>query len=126
MGRSADQRRDAVARGHEAEARVAAFLIAEGWRVLARNWRARVGELDLVAERDGQLRFVEVKQRAAGDVVGLEVVTAEKRRRLIRTAQSYLDRVHPTFDEVAFMVAWVKTNGDLWHIEIIDDAFDVE
>ncbi len=125
MARTADQRREAVARGHEAEARVAAFLIAEGWTICARNWIARGGELDLVAVREGQLRFVEVKQRQSDDPVGLEAIGAGKQRRLSRAAQQYLGQVKPAFQEVAFMVAWVETDGEQWRLDLIDDAFDV-
>ena len=85
----------------------------------------RGGELDLVALREGQLRFVEVKQRQANDPVGLEAIGAGKRRRLSRAARQYLEQVDPTFHEVAFMVAWVETNGDQWRLDLIDDAFDV-
>jgi len=125
LARTADQRREAVARGHEAEARVAAFLIAEGWTICARNWIARGGELDLVAVREGQLRFVEVKQRQPNDPVGLEAIGADKQRRLSRAARQYLSQVDPAFQEAAFMVAWVETDGDQWRLEVIDDAFDV-
>ena len=50
MPRTADERRAALALGALAEARVAAALEADGWRVLARNWRFEGGELDLVVD----------------------------------------------------------------------------
>ncbi len=53
----------ASARGTEAEAIAAASLIAAGWAVLGRRVRTRAGEIDLVAEREGLLAFVEVKAR---------------------------------------------------------------
>jgi len=56
-------REAAEARGRDAEARAAAALEAEGWGVLARRCRTPAGELDLVAEREGLLAFVEVKAR---------------------------------------------------------------
>ncbi|MDJ0387099.1 YraN family protein [Roseomonas sp. E05] len=56
-------RRAAEARGRVAEDRVAARLEAEGWCVLARRWRSGAGEIDLIAEREGLLAFIEVKAR---------------------------------------------------------------
>ena len=56
-------RRAAERLGQDAEARAAAALEARGWAVLARRVRTPSGELDLVAEREGLLAFVEVKAR---------------------------------------------------------------
>lgn len=58
-------RRAAERRGLDAEGRAAAALEARGWSVLARRVRTPLGELDLVAEREGLLAFVEVKARAS-------------------------------------------------------------
>lgn len=63
MRREPAIREAAEARGRDAETRAAAALEAEGWAVLARRCRTPAGELDLVAEREGLLAFVEVKAR---------------------------------------------------------------
>ncbi|MBV8914025.1 MAG: YraN family protein [Acetobacteraceae bacterium] len=55
--------RAAQARGVAAETAACAALEAEGWSVLTRRLRTEAGELDLVAEREGLLTFVEVKAR---------------------------------------------------------------
>jgi putative endonuclease len=59
-------------------------------KVLARNYRCRTGEIDIVADDGGTLVFVEVKERR-GDSHGsaVEAVTAVKRRRIVRAAHAY-------------------------------------
>ncbi len=64
MRRDRALREAADARGRLAEDRAVAALQAEGWTVLGRRQRTPAGELDLVAEREGLLAFVEVKARA--------------------------------------------------------------
>ncbi len=78
--------------GSAGERLAAAWLEERGYRVLARNWRCPYGELDLVAEREGELVFVEVKTRR-GTRLGApeEAVTAAKRRHLVASAVAYLD-----------------------------------
>lgn len=74
------------ARGAWAEQHVQRLLESRGWRLLARNWRCRWGELDLVMHKPGRLLLVEVKGRAAGgrDGAGRAALQAGKRRRLQR------------------------------------------
>lgn len=49
--------------GQRGEDLAAAFFISKGFRILDRNWRHRLGEIDLIVERDGEVRFIEVKFR---------------------------------------------------------------
>src|SRR6476646_5073709 len=58
------ERQAAFHLGISAESRAAAFLIAKGFRILARRWRSPVGEIDIVARRRRLLVFVDVKERA--------------------------------------------------------------
>jgi putative endonuclease len=76
------------ARGEEAAAR---HLESLGFRILERRFRTRAGEIDLVAEEQGTLVFVEVKSRSAlGFGRPAEAVDARKRGRLTRAAAIYL------------------------------------
>ncbi len=124
MERSPDDRRRAVARGAEAEAWVAHRLEAGGWQVCERNWRCDAGEIDLVIERDGALRFVEVKERTPGDPAGLEAVDRDKQRRLARAAETYLALRKAPWREAAFLVALVEPSAEGWTVAWVDDAFD--
>lgn len=77
--------------GPAAEALAESYLIARGVRVLARNFRVRGGEVDLVCEDGGTLVFVEVRLRSNARFGGAAAsIDATKRRRLILAAQHYL------------------------------------
>jgi len=91
--------------GKGAEDTACRYLQTQGMRVVARNWRWRGGEVDIVARDGPVLVFVEVKARAC-ETHGTaeEAVTREKRNRLWRTALAFLgDRpeVSVRFDVVA-------------------------
>lgn len=75
------------------EAIAARYLAEQGYIVRDRNWRHGHGELDIVAERDDVIVFVEVRTRRS-DAFGApqESITARKRATLIATAQAYLDQ----------------------------------
>lgn len=91
------------------EERAAAWLQCRGLRLVQRNFRARTGEIDIIARDDARLVFVEVRARARGRYAGAAAsVTPRKQRRIIRTAQLFL-QLNPQlshlpcrFDVVAF------------------------
>jgi putative endonuclease len=119
-------RRAALDVGHAAERHVAGDLQARGWLVRARNWRAPypvTGEIDLVVERAGVLRFVEVKAREDDDSLVLEGLGRGQQRRLRQVADAWLYAHGLPEREAAFLVALVTTNTDPWTIEYLDDAF---
>jgi len=79
--------------GRRAEDLCAQLLARAGLRVLARNWRCRHGEIDLVAEEGRTLVFAEVRYRRCERFGGAaESVTAAKRARLLAAARLYLSR----------------------------------
>ncbi len=122
MSRSPDDRRRALRAGADAEERVASLLAADGWSVLARNWRGGGGELDVVVARGVAVRFVEVKLRDPADPLGDEAVSASKRSRLRGAARAWL-LSHSGLDphDLAFLVAFVAPDGV---VRLVDDAFD--
>ena len=66
--------------GLSAESRAAAFLVAKGYRILARRWQSPVGEIDIVARRRGVLVFVEVKARNTLDDAALSLLQRQQQR----------------------------------------------
>ncbi len=122
-GGAVDAKRAAQELGAAAERWVADQLSAEGWCVLARNWRSDVGEVDLVVERAGVLRFVEVKARAAGDDSGVLAVGERKQAVLRRAAELWLSQRGLPEVEAAFLVVLVERGPEGFRAEWVDDAF---
>jgi putative endonuclease len=81
------------AEGARAEDLCAALLRRAGLVLVERNWRCRLGEIDLIAEDRGILVFAEVRMRTGPGFGGAgESVTAAKRSRLLAAARLYLSR----------------------------------
>ena len=98
--------------------------LRRGYRVLARNWRCRLGELDLVVERRGVLVFCEVKSRRGGGFGGgFEAVTWRKRAKLRSLAHAFLQETGFRSDAIRFDVASVESGGRRSDVEIFEDAF---
>jgi putative endonuclease len=83
------ERQVAFRLGISAESRAAAFLIAKGYRILARRYRTRVGEIDIIARRRKLLVFVEVKARERLDDAAWSV-TDRQRARIVAAAEAWL------------------------------------
>jgi putative endonuclease len=83
------ERQAAFRVGISAESRAAAFLIAKGYRILARRWRSPLGEIDIVARRRHLLVFAEVKARASL-AEAAESVDERQRRRIAAAAEVWL------------------------------------
>lgn len=77
--------------GQSAESRAEAFLQSHGLKLLARNWRCRFGEIDLVMRDGDTLVFVEVRLRSRSDFGGAAAsITPAKQKKLLATARQYL------------------------------------
>ena len=113
--------------GDEAEQTAAAFLEAAGYQIHHRNYRCRHGELDVVAEKDGVVCFVEVRMRSTavwGDPS--HTVSGKKQRRVVNAAQHYLQRfAHELRDRmIRFDVISVVGRGSDARVEHLPGAFD--
>lgn len=75
--------------GRRAEEAAAGALRAEGWSILGARLRTPAGEIDLVAERDGLLAFVEVKARPSL-AMAAEALGPRQRARLLAAAEAWL------------------------------------
>lgn len=112
---------DRRALGAHGEALAARWYGEQGYIVLARNWRCRHGELDLVLGRPGVVVFCEVKARTtAAFGSGAEAVTAAKQARIRRLAAEWLATAKPGRVDVRFDVAVVHRGVEL---EVVEAAF---
>ena len=110
--------------GRAGEDAAAALYLQQGFRVVARNWRCRSGELDLVLEREGLIVFCEVKaRRGSGFGGGHDAVTALKRRKLRQLAEIFIATVHGPPDTLRFDVASVYVGPSGTSVELFEDAF---
>lgn len=97
------------------------YLEGQGYRVVERNYRCKVGEIDLISEHEGYLVFIEVKYRTDGrSGYGLDSVDMRKQRRIVRAASWYLNEKHIAADK-ACRFDVVSYLGD--EITLIQDAF---
>ena len=78
-------------RGARGEAIACSYLSKKGYKILARNFRTRVGEVDIVGRTENTIVFVEVKSWRTFDPDGIErAIDWRKQRRIIETARVYL------------------------------------
>jgi len=77
--------------GHDAEKAAAEYLEQQGFRVHELNWKTRYCEIDIVAEKDKIIYFVEVKSRASlSQGSGLDYITAKKLRQMSYAADMWV------------------------------------
>jgi putative endonuclease len=125
-----DQRRH---RGEIGERIAEEHLSRRGYSIVARNFRTRYGELDLIAADERSIVFCEVKTRVAGTHAGpdgpFDAIGTRKRGRLRRMASQWLaetasgERPHPPalrFDAIGVILA---PDGSLLALEHLENAF---
>ncbi len=103
-------------KGRMGEEIAAGHIVDKGFKVLERGFRCQTGEIDMVAEKKGELYFIEVKTRWS--------VTPWKQKRLIKAARYYLAK-NRCEDAVCHLSAiGVDMVGASPGIEFIEDAFE--
>ena len=123
LGSGGDSKRDAL--GERGENVAARYLRNQGYKIIIRNYRNDVGEIDIIA-RDGKtLVFVEVKTRAYDDPTPEEQVHTAKQQQLTRVAKVYLTRYGSPQPPARFdVVAIVWPNNREPIIRHTPDAFE--
>lgn len=113
--------------GNEGEKVALRHLLANGYDILHTNWRSKLGELDIVALKEGTLIIVEVRSRTASAEFGFglpeESVDARKQMKLRRLAELYITMNGVAARQVRFDVIAVRFSRDAGvSIRHIEDA----
>jgi putative endonuclease len=116
---------DRSALGSAGEDAAARWYEEHGYRIVARNWRCRIGELDLIVARDDLLVICEVKTRAGPAFGGgYEAVTARKQAKIRAVAEAFLLSAKPRPNSTRFDVASVEAGSSgRVAVELFKDAF---
>lgn len=119
----APARSDRQRLGSAAEERAAQLLRRSGCEILARNFRCRMGELDIVARRGGLLIIAEVRLRSSARFGGAAAsITSAKRARIVRAARYLLAR-QPQLAALAVRFDTLLLSSSSGPIEWIEGAF---
>ncbi len=108
--------------GRRAEQAAEEYLGSKGFRLIERNARNRLGEIDLVMEDGGTLVFVEVKAgRVSPDFSPLDHFDSKKKRKLLTLGKAYLARFGEE-REARFDLVWVVPDGEKFRIDHLEDV----
>lgn len=109
--------------GKDAEEIAATYLIEKGYVIRERNWRIgnRI-EIDLIAEKEGKIIFVEVKARKGDFILADEAVDSAKRKKMIKGGDIYL-RSLPHLYEFRLDIISITGSPENYELIHIEDAF---
>src|SRR4051812_48315782 len=114
-----------IALGKTGEDLACAELEKRGYAIIARRYRRRGGEIDIIARDGATIVFVEVKARESRDFgEAAEAVTAFKRRRIVQIATDYMTRYHRPNCPCRFDVVSIHFDAGRPALEVFQNAFD--
>ena len=112
--------------GKAGEKMAAWYLEGCGYRILAQNYRNRMGEIDIIAREQGAIVFVEVKSRRSGRYGSPKwAVTPKKQRSMSKVALGYLKETGQTDARARFDVVSIQYVDRMPRIELIKNAFEL-
>lgn len=112
--------------GKTGEDKAAGFLTANGYKILQKNYRTRIGEIDIVARDRQTVCFVEVKARTS-DKYGLpqEAISKSKQKQIAKAALVFLKENNLLDSFVRFDVVSLLHSKEGEKLELIKNAFDL-
>ncbi|MFH1208877.1 MAG: YraN family protein [Candidatus Omnitrophota bacterium] len=114
--------------GERGETAACRFLEAQGYEILEKNYKCKLGEIDAITRRQGRLAFVEIKTRTSAQFgTPQEAVDLRKQEKIFKVAQWYLKEKKILKSPIAFdVVAILWREGQTPEIRLIADAFKKE
>ncbi len=110
--------------GRRGEDEAIKYLERRGYKILMKNYRCRLGEIDVIATEGDTLVFVEVKTRGGDEFgSGVESVDARKQRRIIAVSEVYMSENNLPDKAVRYDVVSIGREGSELSVELIKDAF---
>ena len=103
------------------------YLAKHGYIIRERNFRTREGEIDIIAEKDGTLVFVEVRAKTSKQFgTAEESITERKKKRLIALAEAYLSDCaeQPASCRIDIIAIQLDAQGELIRLNMIENAID--
>ena len=114
--------------GERGETAACGFLGAHGYEILEKNYKCKLGEIDVIARRQKRLAFIEIKTRTSIQFgAPQEAVDLKKQEKIFKVAQWYLMEKKLAKAPIAFdVVAILWKEGQTPEIRLIADAFEKE
>lgn len=110
--------------GKFAEEMAVQEYIRKGYAILERNWRLGKSEIDFIARKDNELIIGEVKARKNSEEVAVNSVNMDKRRRMVKAADAYINKL-PGEIQYRFDIVTFVGEIDNYKLEIYENAFIV-
>ena len=112
-----------IQKGKEGEFLVAQYLQKKGYTIITQNYRKRFGEIDLIAQKNDTVAFIEVKWRHNPLIDSAELIGSSKQRKIISIAKYFLSK-HNNLEVVCrFDVALIEENNNTIELRYIENAF---
>ena len=117
---------DKMRTGKKGEDIAVAYLKGKGYRIVERNYKCRLGEIDIVAKDGDAIVFVEVKSRKSEEFGDPQLaVGLEKQKKISKISLTYLKEKHLYPCNARFDVVAIKMLPDGSTIELIQNAFEL-
>jgi putative endonuclease len=113
---------DKIKTGNKGEELAAHFLAGKGYEIVARNYRYKHAEIDLIVKKENWLVFVEVKTRASSAFGEPEVFVTDKKAATVMKAAEQFMIDHDWHGNIRFDIVAIKTGTD-HEVEHFEDAF---
>lgn len=113
--------------GKRGELAAADFLKKNGYRILYKNYKSKLGEIDIIAKDKDSICFVEVKTRSS-DKFGLpqEALSSFKQRQIAKAALNFLKENNLLDKQARFDVISLLYSGESPKIDLIKNAFELD